>query len=90
MDVRGTEVTRDGKPIALSAREFQLLRYFMEHPGETLSRGELLRAVWGYDDAAFTRTVDVHIATLRQKVERDPKHPELILTITGMGYKLKA
>jgi two-component system alkaline phosphatase synthesis response regulator PhoP len=90
MDVRATEVTRDGKEVALSAREFQLLRHFMEHPGATLSRSELLQEVWGYEDGTFTRTVDVHIASLRQKLEKDPKHPELILTVPGMGYKLKA
>lgn len=89
MDVRGTEVTRDGKPVPLSAREFQLLRHFMEHPGATLSRNELLRGVWAYEDGTFTRTVDVHIASLRQKLEKDPKRPELILTVPGMGYKLK-
>ena len=89
MDVRATEVTRDGKDVALSAREFQLLRHFMEHPGATLSRSELLQEVWGYEDGTFTRTVDVHIASLRQKLEKDPKHPELILTVPGMGYKLK-
>jgi two-component system alkaline phosphatase synthesis response regulator PhoP len=90
MDVRATEVTRDGKEVALSAREFQLLRHFMEHSGATLSRSELLQEVWGYEDGTFTRTVDVHIASLRQKLEKDPKHPELILTVPGMGYKLKA
>jgi DNA-binding response OmpR family regulator len=90
MDVRGTEVTRDGEPVALSAREFQLLRYFMEHPGETVSRTDLLRSVWGYEDGAYTRTVDVHVASLRQKVEKDPKRPELIQTVMGMGYKLKS
>jgi len=89
MDLRGTEVTRDGEPVPLSAREFHLLRYFMEHPGETLSRTDLLRSVWGYEDGAFTRTVDVHVASLRQKVEKDPKRPELIQTVMGMGYKLK-
>ena len=89
MDVRGTEVTRYGKPVPLSAREFQLLRHFMENPGATLSRGELLREVWGYEDGTFTRTVDVHIASLRQKLEKDPKRPELILTVPGMGYKFK-
>jgi two-component system, OmpR family, alkaline phosphatase synthesis response regulator PhoP len=90
MDVRGTEVTRDGEPVPLSAREFQLLRYFMEHPGETVSRTDLLRSVWGYEDGAYTRTVDVHVASLRQKVEKDPKRPELIQTVMGMGYKLKS
>jgi two-component system alkaline phosphatase synthesis response regulator PhoP len=89
MDVLGTDVTRDGKPVLLSAREFQLLRHFMEHPGVTLSRAELLHEVWGYEDGTFTRTVDVHIASLRQKLEKDPKRPELILTIPGMGYKFK-
>lgn len=89
MDVRATEVTRDGNVVPLSAREFQLLRHFMEHSGATISRSELLQEVWGYEDGTFTRTVDVHIASLRQKLEKDPKHPELILTVPGMGYKLK-
>jgi two-component system, OmpR family, alkaline phosphatase synthesis response regulator PhoP len=90
MDVRGTDVTKDGKPVPLSAREFQLLRHFMEHPGATISRNELLQEVWGYEDGTFTRTVDVHIASLRQKLEKDPKRPELILTVPGLGYKFKA
>jgi two-component system, OmpR family, alkaline phosphatase synthesis response regulator PhoP len=89
MDVRGTEVTRDGQEVELSAREFQLLRHFMEHPGETIPRSELLQQVWGYEDGTFTRTVDVHIASLRQKLEKDPKRPELILTVLGTGYKFK-
>ena len=89
VDVRGTQVTRDGKPIYLSAREFQLLRYFLEHIGATLSRDELLREVWGYDAGTFTRTVDVHVASLRQKLENDPKRPELIVTVPGIGYKFE-
>ncbi len=87
IDLRGTQVWRDGKRVNLSAREFQLLRYFVEHPGATLSRDELLKEVWGYSTETFTRTVDVHIASLRQKLEKDPKHPELILTVQGLGYK---
>ena len=67
--------------------EFQLLRYFVEHRGATISRDELLREVWGYDALPSTRTVDVHIAWLRQKIEKDPKNPQLILTIVGLGYK---
>ena len=90
IDLRGTEVTRDGKPVNLSAREFQLLRYFVEHPGATLSRDELLKEVWGYSKETFTRTVDVHIASMRQKLERDPKRPELIVTVQGLGYKFAA
>jgi DNA-binding response OmpR family regulator len=90
MDVRATEVSRDGKEIKLSTREFQLLRHFMEHPGEILTRKELLQEVWGYEDGMFSRTVDVHIANLRQKLEKDAKHPELILTVQRTGYKFKA
>jgi two-component system alkaline phosphatase synthesis response regulator PhoP len=89
IDVRGTKVTRDGAPVYLSAREFQLLRYFAEHIGVTLSRDELLREVWGYDAATFTRTVDVHVASLRQKLENDPKRPTIIITIPGLGYRFE-
>jgi two-component system alkaline phosphatase synthesis response regulator PhoP len=87
VDVRSTEVSRDGKPVPLSAKEFQLLRYLVEHPGATISREELLRDVWGYGGHPSTRTVDVHIAWLRQKIEKDPKNPQWIHTIVGLGYK---
>ena len=76
--------------MALSAKEFQLLRYFVEHRGATLSRDELLREVWGYGGQPSTRTVDVHVAWLRQKIEKDPKNPQLILTVVGLGYKFVA
>jgi two-component system, OmpR family, alkaline phosphatase synthesis response regulator PhoP len=88
IDLPGTTVARNGKPVPLSAREFQLLRYLLEHRGVTMSRGDILKDVWGYSSETFTRTVDVHIASLRQKVENDPKQPELIVTVPGMGYKL--
>ena len=87
VDLRGTEVLRDGKQVPLSAKEFQLLRYFIEHPGETLSREKLLSDVWGYGETMSTRTVDVHVAWLRQKLESDPKQPQLIVTVHGLGYK---
>lgn len=87
VDTRGTTVKRDGKRVALSAREFQLLRYLVENRGTTLSRDRILQDVWGYSAETFTRTVDVHVAGLRQKIEQDPKHPELILTVPGLGYK---
>ncbi len=90
IDFRGTSVTRDGEVVNLSAREFQLLRYFVEHRGATLSRDELLTQVWGYNAATFTRTVDVHVASLRQKLEEDPKQPRFILTVPGLGYKFGA
>jgi two-component system, OmpR family, alkaline phosphatase synthesis response regulator PhoP len=87
MDFRKAEITRAGEIIDLSAREFQLLRYFIEHRGATLSREELLNEVWGYNSMPSTRTVDVHVAWLRQKIEPNPRHPQYILTIHGMGYK---
>ena len=87
VDLRGTEVTKDGKPVNLSAREFQLLRYFLEHRGTTLTRDEILKEVWGYNAATFTRTVDMHVVSLRQKLENDSKKPEMILTVPGLGYK---
>ena len=90
IDIRSTEVTREGRAVTLSAKEFQLLRYFVEHRGATLSRDELLREVWGYRGQPSTRTVDVHVAWLRQKIEGDPKNPQLILTIGGLGYKFVA
>ena len=87
VDFRSAEVTRGGQPIDLSAREFKLLRHFIEHRGAALSRDELLSDVWGYDEMPLTRTVDVHIAGLRQKIESNPKSPEFILTVHGLGYK---
>jgi two-component system alkaline phosphatase synthesis response regulator PhoP len=89
VDLVGTEATRDGKIVNLSAREFQLLRYFIEHRGATLSRDELLKQVWGYSADMYTRTVDVHVASLRQKLEDDAKQPKFILTVQGLGYKFK-
>jgi two-component system, OmpR family, alkaline phosphatase synthesis response regulator PhoP len=87
VDLRGTEVFRNGKAVPLSAREFQLLRYFVENRGATLSREDILKDVWGYSAHTFTRTVDVHVASLRQKLETDPKQPAFILTVQGLGYK---
>ena len=87
IDFRKAEVTRDGHPLELAAREFQLLRYFIEHRGATLTREELLNEVWGYNSMPSTRTVDVHVAWLRQKLEPVPKHPQYILTVHGLGYK---
>jgi two-component system alkaline phosphatase synthesis response regulator PhoP len=87
IDLPGTSVTRKGKIVPLSAREFELLRYFIQHPGITLSREVLLTEVWGYNGNAFTRTVDVHVASLRQKLESDPKKPVFFATVLGLGYK---
>lgn len=87
VDLRRTLVTRDNKPVNVSAREFKLLRYLIEHTGATISRDELLNEVWGYNSSTTTRTVDVHISSLRQKIEEDPRHPRSIVTIHGFGYK---
>jgi len=89
VDDRGTEVMRDGKVVDLSAREFQLLRFFLENKGTTLSREDLLTRVWGYSASMFTRTVDVHVASLRHKLEDDPRQPRFFVTVQGLGYKFK-
>jgi len=87
VDFRRAEVRRAGQALALSALEYKLLRYFVENRGQVLSREELLDRVWGYDAAAQTRTVDVHVASLRQKVEPNPSRPQHIVTVHRLGYK---
>jgi two-component system, OmpR family, alkaline phosphatase synthesis response regulator PhoP len=87
VDARKAEVTKDGTLVDLSAKEFHLLRYFIEHRGATISREELLQEVWGYQSTPSTRTVDVHVAWLRQKLEPNPRVPQYILTVHGLGYK---
>jgi two-component system alkaline phosphatase synthesis response regulator PhoP len=87
IDFKRAEVMRDNKPIELSAMEFKLLQHLVENRGVVHSRDQLLDAVWGYDAMPSTRTVDVHIAWLRQKLEPNPKHPAFIQTVHGMGYK---
>jgi DNA-binding response OmpR family regulator len=81
------QVTRDGKVVDLTRREFQLLCYLMERAGTPVLRSELLRSIWGYDSGAYTRTVDTHIGSLRRKLEKDPAQPEFILTVQNVGYK---
>jgi len=78
---------KKGKSLALSPREYEILKYFIERGGEIISREDLLNQVWGYDSYPNTRTVDAHIAKLRQKIENNPENPELIITIHGIGYK---
>src|SRR5712692_8373902 len=87
VDFRGKEVTRKGQSIDLSAREFQLLSYLIVHRDAAISREELLDKVWGYNSIPNTRTVDVHIAQLRQKIEDNPKEARYIVTVYGCGYK---
>ena len=87
IDTRRAEVRRGGVVLELSAREFLLLKYFVEHRGEILSREQLLNEVWGYHAMPSTRTVDVHVAWLRQKIEPNTRHPQYILTVHGLGYR---
>jgi two-component system alkaline phosphatase synthesis response regulator PhoP len=87
VDFRKTEVRRRGEVVDFSAREFLLLKYFIEHREATLSRDELLNEVWGYHSMPSTRTVDVHVAWVRQKIEPNPRQPQYLLTVHGMGYK---
>jgi two-component system alkaline phosphatase synthesis response regulator PhoP len=87
VDFRRAEVYRGQDAVELSAKEFRLLRYLIEHRGAALTRDELLNQVWGYETGVSTRTVDVHVAWLRQKLEPNQRHPQFILTIHGLGYK---
>jgi two-component system, OmpR family, alkaline phosphatase synthesis response regulator PhoP len=87
VDFRRAEVVKNAQPVELSAMEFKLLQFLIENRGQVHSRDHLLDAVWGYDAMPSTRTVDVHIAWLRQKLEENPKHPAFIQTVHGMGYK---
>jgi two-component system alkaline phosphatase synthesis response regulator PhoP len=89
LDLRRSKAANHGKPVNLTAREFHLLRYLVEHEGITLSRDELLQEVWGHHPSTLTRTVDMHIATLRQKLEAFPKKPEMIVTVPGIGYRFQ-
>lgn len=90
VDFKRADVRRGDQPIELSAMEFKLLQFLIENRGNVHSRDALLDAVWGYDAMPTTRTVDVHIAWLRQKLEENPRHPQFIQTVHGMGYKFAA
>lgn len=87
VDFAKMEVTRDGKPVTLTAHEFKTLRFFSENPERVLSRDELLNQVWGYECYPSTRTVDNHILKLRQKLKKDPVNPLHFRTIHRVGYK---
>lgn len=87
VDFKSLAARKNGDDVGLSPREFKLLRFLIEHRGEVLTRERLLDAVWGYDNVPFTRTVDMHIAKLRKKVESEPQNPTLIVTVHRVGYK---
>jgi DNA-binding response OmpR family regulator len=87
INFRNNSTLKKGKPLSLSPREYEILKYFIEKKGEIISREDLLNQVWGYDSFPNTRTVDAHIAKLRQKIEDKPSNPKLIITFHGIGYK---
>jgi|ERR1051325_8806011 two-component system alkaline phosphatase synthesis response regulator PhoP len=87
LDFRTYQATRSEQPLDLTPREFRILRYFIDHSNEVVSREALLNHVWGYDSSAFTRTVDTHMARLRQKIEVTPGEPRHLITVHRVGYK---
>lgn len=87
VDFQSLQATKGGKALSLSPREFHILHYLIEHSGQVISRNQLLDAVWGYDETPFTRTVDMHIAKLRKKIEDRPTYPRHIVTLHRVGYK---
>lgn len=87
LNLRRTELTKSGDRVPLAAKEYQLLRHFLMNRGKTIPRGDLLKEVWGFAYATSTRTLDVHVSALRQKLEDDPKSPRWILTVHGIGYR---
>jgi len=87
LDFRKYQAEVGGKAVELSAREFDLMRYLIEHAGDAVHRSDLLDKVWGYDVTPTTRTVDSFVLDLRKKLEADPSHPVHILSVRGVGYK---
>ena len=90
IDVERGSVDRDGRPVSLTAKELDLLRHLVDQRPIAISRDELLRSVWAYQDGVNTRTVDVHMSSLRQKLERDPRRPKHLRTVRGVGYRFLA
>jgi DNA-binding response OmpR family regulator len=89
IDLLRREVRQGGQPLQLKPKEFELLLFLARHPGHVLSRDLILERVWGWDFSGGSRTVDVHIRWLREKIERDPSHPERIVTVRGAGYRFE-
>jgi DNA-binding response OmpR family regulator len=86
VDLAGHRLLRDGDPLPLKPKAFELLAFLLRHPGQVFTRDQLLERVWGYDYAGETRTVDVHVHWLRSQVEEDPAAPKFIHTVRGVGY----
>jgi len=89
-DFKKYEARKGGVELDISAREFQILKVLITHVGEVVSRDQLIGEIWGYDDFPTERTIDTHVARLRQKLEADPSQPKHIITVYGAGYKFQA
>ncbi len=89
LDTRSRMLTRRGEAVEISPKEFALLHFFLQRAGDALSREEILNRVWGYDVNVTPRSIDRFVATLRRKIERDPREPEFILTAREFGYKFQ-
>ncbi len=89
VDLAGHRLLREGRPVPLKPKAFELLAFLMRNPGRVFTRDQLLEHVWGYDYAGETRTVDVHVHWLRSELEADPSTPELLQTVRGVGYVLR-
>ena len=87
MNFKTFEASKGGRALELSPREFKMMKYFVEHRGEVVTRDQLLDHVWGYEGLPLTRTVDMHIAKLRQKIEDTPSDPHHVITVHRVGYK---
>ncbi|MDQ3871118.1 MAG: response regulator transcription factor [Chloroflexota bacterium] len=86
VDLAGHRLLRDGEPLAVKPKAFELLAFLVRHPGQVFTRDQLLERVWGYDYAGETRTVDVHVHWLRREIERDPGNPRFLQTVRSVGY----
>ena len=89
MDLAGHRLLREGRPVPLKPKAFELLAFLLGHQGQVFTRDQLLERVWGYDYAGETRTVDVHVHWLRAEIEADPGEPLLLQTVRGVGYVLR-
>src|SRR3954469_13579206 len=90
VDFEKSEVIKDGTPVSLAGKEIQLLRYLIDHRGKVITRDEMLKDIWEYQPTVSSRTVDVHVAWLRQKLEDNPQTPKHILTVRGTGYRFNS
>ncbi len=90
LDVDRHVLMKDGQVIELKPKEFELIEYFFRHPGRVVSRDTLLQSLWGWEYTGDSRTVDVHVRWLREKIEQDPSNPQRLVTVRGAGYRFES